>query len=207
MEVYSSNAIEGNTLTLGETKLVIEDGITIGGKTIRELHEAENLAKTIDEFLTGKIELTESNMLNVHRLIMKNIDDENAGKYRKIQVYISWDEARPPKSVDVPTLITDLFAWYTQNRNHLHPIILTSEFHYRFVKIHPFVDGNGRTARLISNMILMSHGYPMIIVPFVRRLDYINSLHSLTGNMEKFQDFYADIVHENLKDYMRMIGV
>lgn len=89
MEVYNSNAIEGNTLTLGETKLIIEDGITIGGKSIREMHEAENLAKAIDEIITHHRDITEETILTLHELIMRNIDDENAGIYRKIQVYIS----------------------------------------------------------------------------------------------------------------------
>ncbi len=213
MEVYNSNAIEGNTLTLGETKLVIEDGITIWGKTIREMHEAENLAKAIDQMLAWTLEISEKSICEIHWLIMKNIDDENAGKYRNIQVYISGEEIKPPQSSGVPELMSELINWYRESSPLIkgaggifHPTLLASEFHYRFVKIHPFVDGNGRTARLLTNIILMSHGYPMIIVPIVRRMDYINSLNSLTGNQEVFQNYYADIIHENLRDYIRMIS-
>lgn len=206
MEVYNSNAIEGNTLTLGETRLVIEDGLTIGGKTTREMHEAEGLARAIDALIAGKLVVSEDTILMFHRLIMQGIDDENAGKYRKIQVYISGDDHRPPRASEVAGLMQELMIWYKKSEKILHPTLLASEFHYRFVKIHPFVDGNGRTARLLSNLILMSHGYPMIIVPIVRRADYISSLHSVTGDLDRFQMFYTDIIHENLRDYIRMIG-
>jgi Fic family protein len=206
MEVYNSNAIEGNTLTLGETRLVIEDGLTIGGKTTREMHEAEGLARAIDALISGELVVSEDTILIFHRLIMRGIDDENAGRYRQIQVYISGDDHRPPRASEVANLMEELMIWYIGSVAIMHPTLLTSEFHYRFVKIHPFVDGNGRTARLLSNLILMSHGYPMIIVPIVRRADYISSLHSVTGDQGRFQAFYADIVHENLRDYIRMIS-
>jgi Fic family protein len=226
MEVYNSNAIEGNTLTLGETRLVIEDGLTIGGKTTREMHEAEGLARAIDALISGELIVSEDTILMFHRLIMRGIDDENAGRYRQIQVYISWDDHRPPRASEVSWLMQELIVWYSSSLDKvssspllgdelersrrlggvLHPTLLASEFHYRFVKIHPFVDGNGRTARLISNLILMSHGYPMIIIPIVRRADYISSLHSVTGSLDRFQAFYADIVHENLRDYIRMVS-
>lgn len=205
MEVYHSNAIEGNTLTLGETRLIIEDGITIGGKPLREIHEAENLAKALEQILSGERELSEATLRHLHILIMKNIDEENAWKYRKIQVYISWDELKPPPARQVPELLDALFHSFEKEKPTLHPVLQSASFHYQFVKIHPFIDGNGRTARLLSNLILMSHGYPMTIIPIVRRAEYISSLHSLTWSKEKFTQFYADIVHENLKDYMRMI--
>ena len=217
MEVYNSNAIEGNTLTLGETRLVIEDGLTIGGKTTREMHEAEGLARAIDALIVGDLQISEDAILIFHRLIMQGIDDENAGKYRQIQVYISGDDHSPPRASEVANLMKELITWYSAHSplrkgargissGLLHPTLLASEFHYRFVKIHPFVDGNGRTARLLSNLILMSHGYPMIVVPIVRRADYISSLHSVTGSLDRFQSFYADIVHENLRDYIRMVS-
>ena len=213
MEVYNSNAIEGNTLTLGETKLVIEDGITIGGKTVREMHGAENLSRAIDWMLSWEKDIDEDTILSLHAMIMKNIDDENAGRYRRTQVYISWDDAKPPKANEVAGFMWELIKWLSQSlwgtkqssNKIAHPVLLASEFHYRFVKIHPFTDGNGRTARLLANMILMSHWYPMIIVPVIRRIDYISTLHSLTWSLERFQDFYTDIVHENLRDYLMMI--
>jgi Fic family protein len=170
------------------------------------MHEAEGLARAIDTLLIGNLEISEDTILMFHRLIMQRIDDENAGKYRQIQVYISGDDHRPPRASEVARLMQELMTWYKKSEKILHPMLLASEFHYRFVKIHPFMDGNGRTARLLSNLILMSHGYPMIIVPIVRRVDYISSLHSVTGNLDRFQGFYADIVHENLRDYIRMVS-
>lgn len=120
------------------------------------MHEAGNLAKAIDTVFNEKGTLSEELILSLHRLIMKNIDDENSGRYRRIQVYISGEEIKPPKANEVPQLMEELMEWYTKARGDIHPTLLASEFHYRFVKIHPFVDGNGRTARLLSNMILMN---------------------------------------------------
>ena len=174
------------------------------------MHEAENLAKAIDTVFSEKNILSEEVILNLHSLIMRNIDDENSGSYRRIQVYISGEEMKPPKASEVAELMKELMMWYYSSLDKgrlggaLHPVLLASEFHYRFVKIHPFVDGNGRTARLLSNMILLSFEYPMIIIPIIRRTDYMSSLNSTTGNREIFQNFYADIVHENLRDYIRM---
>jgi Fic family protein len=206
MEVYHSNAIEWNTLTLGETRLIVEDGLTIGGKPLREIHEAENLAKALESILSGERDFSEKTVQELHALIMRNIDEENAGKYRKIQVYISGDEMKPTEAKRVPELMKSLFLSFEKGKTRVHPVLQSARFHYQFVKIHPFVDGNGRTARLLSNLILLSHGYPMTIIPIIRRAEYISSLHSLTGSEEIFAQFYADIVHENLKDYMKMIA-
>ncbi len=204
---YNSNAIEGNTLTRSETKLVIEDGITIAGKTIREINETLN-HNELFEILYAAIEeqtpLDENLIFKIHKFVLKNIDDENAGIYRKIQVYISGDEKMPTAPVKIPEEMKDLLDWFEKNKDHIDPITLAAEFHYRFVKIHPFIDGNGRTVRILMNVILMQREFPLVIIPMVRRAEYISSLNSIAPK-QKFLEFFADIVHENLKDYLRMI--
>jgi Fic family protein len=154
------------------------------------MHEATNLSLAIQRIVHTQEDISIQYIHDIHAMILRNIDDENAGIYRKIQVYISGDTRILPPARDVDIL---------------HPVILSGQFHYRFVQIHPYIDGNGRTARILSNIILLSRGYPMVILPVVRRGDYIQSLHSMTGSLDIFTQWYADIVHENLKDYILMI--
>jgi len=204
---YHSNAIEGNTLTLAETKIVVEDGLTVGGHPLREILEAKNHKEVIDQLMNvvqKKQDLTEELLFQLHKTLIKSIDDENAGIYRRIQVYITGEEKLPPPASKVPKLMTEFFQWYKKNKK-LDPVDLAAKAHYRFVKIHPFVDGNGRIARILSNLILMSAGYPLVIIPIVRRADYINSLKS-TSSEKQFMDFFMETVLENMKDYIRMMG-
>ncbi|SFL33780.1 Fic/DOC family protein [Gracilibacillus orientalis] len=164
---YHSNAIEGNTLSLMETKMVLEEGLTIGGKQLREHFEAINHAEAIDyidENVSGQSHLDEPLLKSIHALILKNIDDKNAGVYRSINVKISGSEHMPPHFLQVEQKIKNLFEWYKHAKNKLHPVELAALFHFKFVYIHPFVDGNGRTARLLMNFILMQAGYPPAIV-------------------------------------------
>lgn len=205
---YNSNAIEGSTLTRGETKLVIEDGLTVAGKTIREINETLNHKQLFECLYTAVDQRSRINadlVLQIHKFVLKNIDDENAGKYRKIQVYISGDEKEPPVPEQINQKMQDLFTWFEENNDKLHPAELAAEFHYRFVKIHPFVDGNGRTIRILMNIILMQKEFPLVIIPNVRRAEYISSLNSAAPKAQ-FLAFFADVVHENLKDYLRMIA-
>ena len=203
---HHSTAIEGNTLTLGETKLVLEDGLTIWGKTLREIHEVSNhhvLLEMLYDFLQHTQDIDEVYICRIHKEVMKHLDD-TGGEYRKLQIALSWDELLPPKASEVPEKMKDFLDWYNKQKDTLHPVLLAWEFHYRFVKIHPFLDGNGRTIRLIFNMILMKQGYPMIILPKIRRAEYISTLHS-SSSLQDFLQFFADIVVVNLQDYLRMI--
>jgi Fic family protein len=169
------------------------------------MHEATNLSLAIQRIVHTQEDISIQYIHDIHAMILRNIDDENAGIYRKIQVYISGDTRTLPPARDVDMQMSALIDWYIQHRDILHPVILSGQFHYRFVQIHPYIDGNGRTARMLSNIILLSRGYPIVILPVVRRGDYIQSLHSMTGSLDIFTQWYADIVHENLKDYIRMI--
>src|SRR5690625_1622144 len=130
---YHSNAIEGNTLSLAETKVVLEDGITVGGKTLREHFEAINHAEAIDyieDLVEKEIDLTESVVRDIHRLILKNIDSDNAGRYRGIGVYIQGSNYVPPQPYLIKPQMEELFLWYSQNKSTIHPVKLAAKFHF-----------------------------------------------------------------------------
>lgn len=209
MFVYESNAIEWNSFTLSETKLLLEDWITVWWKTLREQNEVLNHKELLDilyNFLENDEDITENLILKIHKVVLKNIDAENAWYYRRIQNYISWDIKIPPKAEKVPKLMKELIVKYHLEKEYLDPVLLVSNFHYDFAKIHPFIDWNGRTIRIIINMILMKKWFPMIIIPNIRRRDYISSLSSYKKK-EDFILFMADIINENLKDYLTMINL
>ena len=155
---YNSNGIEGNTLTLRETQIVLE-GITVGGKTLREHLEAINHEKAIEyieDLVKEKNPVTEWNIKNIHQLVLKEIDDKNAGKYRSENVAIMGATHTPPDHLIVPELMEKLILNY-QKWNKYHPIIKAALIHGELVKIHPFIDGNGRTSRLVMNLSPVSY--------------------------------------------------
>ena len=174
---YNSNGIEGNTLTLRETQIVLE-GITVGGKTLREHLEAINHEKAIEyieDLVKEKNPVTEWNIKNIHQLVLKEIDDKNAGKYRSENVAIMGATHTPPDHLIVPELMEKLILNY-QKWNKYHPIIKAALIHGELVKIHPFIDGNGRTSRLVMNLSLMNSGYLPVIIKKENRLEYYNAL-------------------------------
>jgi len=205
---YSSNALEGNSLTESETKVIIEDGLTIGGKTIREHSEAlgHSEAYTYLNTLIKKNTITEHNILELHRLFYYRIDVKKAGKYRKQQVYISGTDYLPPKYTEIPDLMKKFVQGIPDLKEKLHPVTLAAKLHERIATIHPFIDGNGRTARLLMNLSLMQNGYPIVIIPPILRNDYIASIRlANTGNTEPFFDFISYIEYESSKDYLRLL--
>ncbi len=192
---YTSNAIEGNTLTRRETTLVVEEGITIRGKTLKEHLEAINHAEAID-FITELIgkkreEITQREVLDIHSLMLKKIDDDNAGRYRNVAVRIRGANVILPNPLKVPELMEDFFTWLG-NKNSDHPAKIAADAHIKLVSIHPFSDGNGRTARLLMNLLLMQRGYPPSLIRKEDRDIYINSIEKaqLSGN---FEDYYKVI--------------
>ena len=203
---YNSNAIEGNTLTLRETQLVIEEGITVGGKSITETLEAKNHPEAIEfseRLVDAKSELTEDVILQLHRLIMSNIT-EDAGHYRTMGVRITGATFMPPPSSEVKPRIDELLKWLRENPDELTPIELAAVFHNRFVQIHPFSEGNGRTARLLMNALLMKDGYPFIaIVPKLDCPKYLKTLMEADlGNTSSFVNFIARCVERALDMYL-----
>ena len=173
---YNSNGIEGNTLTLRETQAVLE-GITVGGKSLKEHLEVINHKQAIlflDNLIKDKEPITEWNIKNIHQLLLKKIDD-NAGKYRNENVKIKGATHIPLDYLIVPELMEKLIINYEDWKKY-HPIIRLALLHGELVKIHPFVDGNGRTSRLVMNLSLMNNGYLQIIVKKDKRLEYYNAL-------------------------------
>lgn len=205
--VYSTNAIEGNTLTESETKVVIEDGTTIGGKSVREHLEAINSAKAYD-FMYALLnkEITESDILECHRLVLSGIDNENAGRYRKEAVVITGTEFAPPPFKDVPGLMKKFMEKLNKPSDE-HPIIKTADLHAEFESIHPFIDGNGRTGRFISSLELIKQGYVPFIVYPIQRANYIYSIkvYQTKRDNSKIRKFTVENIYETTKALKRFL--
>lgn len=205
---YNSNGIEGNTLTLRETQVVLE-GITVGGKSIKEHLEAINHEKAIlflDDLVKDNEPISEWNIKNIHQLILKDIDNENAGRYRKENVTIKGATHIPPDYLKVPELMEKLILTYN-TWSEYHPIIQAALLHGELVKIHPFVDGNGRTSRLLMNLVLMNNGYNPVIIKKESRLKYYEALDKAhtTGDYTDFVKLVNKLEIEMLKKYLELL--
>jgi Fic family protein len=206
--IYNSNAIEGNTLTLMETKMVLE-GITIGGKSLREHFEAINHRDAIlfvEELVQKNQSLTEWDIRNIHQLILKNIDSENAGTYRKVNVMIAGASHTPPEHF----LVSEQMSRFMASIDYrLHPVERAARIHVEFVGIHPFVDGNGRTSRLLMNLELMKAGFPPVVIPVEQRLRYYQALDK--AHVEKeYADFIQLVIEmseQSFKPYFYALGI
>lgn len=212
---YASNALEGNTLTLSETKVLLEDGITVGGKPIRDLNEAVGHANAYDYMLeTARSEpfvFAEEMILRLHKLFYQGIEPDKAGIYRDHQVFITGTEYVPPKAEEVPALMKGLIETLSEERDTLHPVRLAAFAHRKLVDIHPFADGNGRTARLLMNLILVSKGYQIVSIPPVLRLEYINALKAAQRDKNPSDNAFITLIAEceieAQKDYCRMFHI
>lgn len=208
---YSSNALEGNTLTISETKILLEDGITVGGRPLKDCYEAVGHGTAYDFMLElarqQDMYITEDTIKKLHRLFYQKVDADQAGQYRSIQVFISGTDYIPPSAEDVPQLMSHMVDQIRSSRTTLHPIELAAMAHKRLVDIHPFVDGNGRTARLLMNLILVNAGYGVVSIPPIWRNDYINTLSTSRrqNDMEPFSKLIAECVIETERDYCRLL--
>lgn len=205
---YNSNGIEGNTLTLRETQVVLE-GITVGGKSIKEHLEAINHEKAIlylNDLVREKNPITEWNIKSIHQLVLKDIDEENAGRYRRENVTIKGATHIPPDYLKVPELMEKLVLNY-EKWNDFNPIIQAALLHGELVKIHPFVDGNGRTSRLLMNLVLMNHGYNPVIIKKEDRLEYYEALDKAhtTADYTDFVKLIIKLEIEILKKYLELL--
>ncbi|PIS30411.1 cell filamentation protein Fic [Candidatus Saganbacteria bacterium CG08_land_8_20_14_0_20_45_16] len=207
---YSSNALEGNSLTETETKIVLEDGLTIGGKPLKDHYEATGHAAAFDIIfnLAKNKELSEADILKLHHLFYHQINVEQAGRYRQQQVIITGTDFIPPAAKLVPTLMKEYVAGLAILENEKHPVEYAALAHLDFVEIHPFVDGNGRVARLLMNIVLLAKGYVITIIPPAVRRDYIDAIKAAqTGQKSKqpFINFISNMVLESQKDYLRLL--
>lgn len=192
---YNSNAIEGNTLTLDETALVLKEGITIGEKPLKDHLEAighRDAFYYVEELVKDKIPISESVIRNIHALVLMN-NRENRGIYRKVPVRVG-SEYLPPQPWEVPIKMEQLVKEYNSDWTNLHIIEKTALFHLSFENIHPFIDGNGRTGRLLLNLELMKNGYPVINIKFTDRRRYYDCFadYHRTGKADKMTSLIAE---------------
>ena len=205
---HNSTAIEGNTLTLMETKVLLEDGITIGGKRLREIYETVNHQKAyryVKECIAKEQPLDEKIIKEIHALLMENIFV--GGIYRNVDVYISGAQHTPPSPGEMYRQVKDFYADLTWKGKEMNPIELAAWTHAEFVRIHPFPDGNGRTSRLIMNYQLLANGFPAVSIAKENRLDYFNALevYAVEGNLVPFAEMVADLTDQQLDLYLGMM--
>ncbi|SKC81984.1 Fic family protein [Maledivibacter halophilus] len=207
---YNSNAIEGNTLTLVETKVVLE-GITIGGKTLREHLEVINHKEAIlyvEEIVKNEEPLTEWQIKNIHSIVLKGINDNYTGIYRDQNVIISGAMHIPPDYILLNELMSQFIDWYNSKEvQEMNPIERAARVHGEFVKIHPFIDGNGRTARLLLNLELMKSGYPPIVIKNNRRVEYYEALdkaHTI-GDYSYFITIVKQEIENSIDLYLSLL--
>lgn len=205
---HHSTAIEGNTLTLMETKLVLEDKISVGGKNLREIYEQVNHQKAfryVKDCIAKQIPLDEAVVKEIHAMLMENIII--GGVYRNVDVYISGAQHTPPSHNEMYRQVQDFYADLTWKGQQLNDIELAAWTHAEFVRIHPFADGNGRTSRLLMNYQLMSKGFAPISIAKENRLAYFETLeeYALNKNLQPFADMIAELEEQQLDRYIAMI--
>ena len=197
---FNTNAIEGSTISLSETAHLLEDGLVPANHTSREIHEVENTKKAYEFIKKYKGEVSSLLIKKIHYNLTYNILNEQAGKFRRIQVYMIGSQHKPPSASQVQDEMKKLMRWI-KNHKDLHPIVIASYVHHYFIAIHPFIDGNGRTGRLLLNFMLMKSGFPPICIRLKERIKYIDFLErSRDGNTDDFINFVIQKVHESFKD-------
>lgn len=204
---WSSNALEGNTLTESETKVLLEDGLTVGGKPLRYTFEAIGHAKAYDFMFTllRNRTIKEKDILTMHQMFYESIESEYAGKYRDIDVFITGSKYPVTETKRIQAEMDELFHWMETKRDQFHPVEFAAQLHKRFVFIHPFKDGNGRIARLIMNTTLIQDGYLLTVIPPVLRHEYIELLEKAHRDDKPFEQFIAERIVESQKEIMRLL--
>ena len=203
---YSSNALEGNSLTESETKVVIEEGLTIGGKPLKDHFEAIGHSEAFDFIysLAKRKDISEAELKGLHRLFYHRIDEREAGEYRKQKVFITGSKYPLPAPEKIQTLMPEFIQKLNRQRKEKHPVEVAALAHKDFVFIHPFIDGNGRVSRLLMNLVLLQEGYNIAIIPPVLRSEYVQALEKAHTDDKDFIDLIARMVRESQKDYLRL---
>ncbi len=208
---WSSNALEGNTLTISETKVLLEDGLTVAGHPLSEVYEAVGHGKAYDYMfgLARAKTISVSDVKAMHRLFYKAIDEENAGVWRGRSVVVTGTDYRFPAPKELGAHMRGLEKWIEARRSDMHPVEFAAELHLRFVSIHPFIDGNGRVARLLTNLSLIQDGYMLAIVPPVLRAEYLAAIgaYQRSANASAFCQFIAERVYESEKEIIRLLNI
>ena len=206
---WSSNALEGNTLTESETKVLLEDGLTIGGKPLRYTFEAVGHAKAYDIMfsLLNARTITERDILTMHQMFYENIEKDYAGKYRDVDVFISNSKYPVAEPKHIQEEMDKLFHWMLTERDQFHPVAFAAQLHKKFVFIHPFKDGNGRIARLIMNTVLIQDGYLLALIPPVLRHEYVELLEKAHRDDKPFEQFITERIIESEKEIMRLLHI
>jgi len=205
---WASNALEGNSLTETETKVVLEDGLTIGGRPLRDHLEVLGHSEAYDFMLSLVPEktITEHTICELHRLFYYHINQHEAGKYRTVPVHVTGTDFKFPVGQDIAKLMRSFVESFPDLAKKYHPVEYAALVHLRFVTIHPFIDGNGRTARLLNNLALLQHGYVITIVPPVMRQHYLTTIRQGNkGDEQPFIDFMSEMVYESHKEYLRLL--
>ncbi len=207
--IYNSNAIEGSTLTLRETELILHHGVTIGGKSLREHFEVINHREAItlvEEMARTREPLTAFQVRQLHQLVLAKIDDEDAGQYRRTNVRIAGAAHIPPEAWRVPQEMDDWARWLKKDARGLHPIDRAALAHYQLAAIHPFIDGNGRTARLVMNLLLLRDGYPPTVILRANRQQYYRALAQADrGKVKPLVNLVGRAVERSLNLYLEAV--
>lgn len=205
---YSSNALEGNTLDLVETKVVLEDGLTINGKPMKDHLETVGHAAAFDMLLelAENKTFTEDDIKTLHSLFYSKIDNVHAGCYRDKQVIVTGADINFPAPEELDRKMKEFIKNLSDLKQRLHPVEYAAMVHALFVNIHPFIDGNGRVARLLMNLALLQAGYNITIIPPVVRTDYIRALQKSNHNdFKPFINFISEMVYESQKEYLKTV--
>jgi Fic family protein len=208
---WTSNALEGNSLTEIETKILLEDGLTVGGKPLRDTFEALGHSLAFDYVfdLLGVRSITTEDVKTLHHLFYKSIDEANAGVWRNVGIFVSGSEYKFPAPAELNGLMADLSRWSEADRKKMHPVSFAAMLHLKFVTVHPFIDGNGRIARLLMNTALIQDGYMLAVIPPILRQEYLSAIrrYQQNGATEPFCDFIAERVLESEKEVMRLLHI
>ena len=208
---WSSNALEGNTLTISETKVLLEDGLTVGGHPLREVYEAVGHGEAYDYMysLQRANRITLEDIRTMHRMFYQAIDKPQAGAWRTVPVIVTGTDYEFTAPDQLEQQLQELEEWIQTERQNMHPVEFAAMLHLKFVSIHPFIDGNGRVSRLLMNLALIQSGYMLAVIAPIVRLDYLNGIRAYQrkGNPEPFLEFIAERVWESEKEIMRLLHI